>query len=313
MRWAGLGTVTIRAPRVRSSAGSSRAVNAQCPRWSTPNCISKPSAVLASGIPITPALLISRSMLLCAAMICAAAARTDACEARSSATSSSAASGALLRISPTAAAAFFWLRTAITTCAPFAASWRAVSSPSPPLAPVTTAVRPCWPVMFAALQFMMPTLNECSFGHSHGTRVEHRYKALAADSLGCLTQYFYDAGWANLACLPPRGSALRRHKRAKGLAVNWQEMLDGTVNGSFQHPALRRLALPNFSGWDSGRVWGDWDFDPEICNPDGALFGGYLPALADATAGHAMATTLGDGEGFATADFRISYHRPVRG
>jgi uncharacterized protein (TIGR00369 family) len=97
------------------------------------------------------------------------------------------------------------------------------------------------------------------------------------------------------------------------LIVNWQEMLDGTVNGSFQHPALRRLALPNFSGWEPGRVWGDWDFDPEICNPDGTLFGGYLAALADATAGHAMATTLSDEEGFATADLHISYHRPVRG
>src|SRR6266516_4379636 len=46
---------------------------------------------------------------------------------------------------------------------------------------------------------------------------------------------------------------------------------------------------------------------------DGTLFGGYLAALADATAGHAMATTLGDQEGFATADLHISYHRPVRG
>jgi uncharacterized protein (TIGR00369 family) len=96
------------------------------------------------------------------------------------------------------------------------------------------------------------------------------------------------------------------------LAVNWQEMLDGTVSGSFQHPALRRLALPNFSGWEPGRVWGDWDFDPSICNPDGTLFGGYLAALADATAGHAMATTLSSDEGFATADLHVSYHRPVR-
>ena len=102
-------------------------------------------------------------MLSCAAMICLAAARTDACEARSSATSSSEASGALARISSTAAAAFSWLRTAITTCAPFAASCRAVSSPSPPLAPVTTAVRPCWSGMSAALQLMTILLNECSF------------------------------------------------------------------------------------------------------------------------------------------------------
>jgi uncharacterized protein (TIGR00369 family) len=95
--------------------------------------------------------------------------------------------------------------------------------------------------------------------------------------------------------------------------VNWQEMLDGTVSGSFHHPALQRLALPNLSGWEPGRVWGEWDLDPELCNPDGALFGGYLAALADATAGHAVATTLYDNEGFATADLHVSYHRPVRG
>ena len=98
-----------------------------------------------------------------------------------------------------------------------------------------------------------------------------------------------------------------------GLAVNWQDMLDGTLSGSFQHSALRRLGLPNFSGWEPGRVWGEWDVDPEICNPDGALFGGYLAALADATAGHAVATTLDDEEGFATADLYISYYRSVRG
>jgi hypothetical protein len=88
-------------------------------------------------------------------MICSAAARTDACEGRSNGTSSSAASGAVVRISSTAAAAFSWLRTAITTCAPFAASARAVSSPSPPLAPVTTTVRPCWLGISAALQLTM--------------------------------------------------------------------------------------------------------------------------------------------------------------
>ena len=104
-----------------------------------------------------------------------------------------------------------------------------------------------------------------------------------------------------------------RLRALKGLAVNWQEMLDGTVRGSFQHPALHRLGLPNFSGWESGRVWGEWDVDPEICNPDGALFGGYLAALADATAGHAVATTLDDEEGFAIAVLYISYYRSVRG
>jgi hypothetical protein len=36
------------------------------------------------------------------------------------------------------------LRTATTTCAPRAANALAVSSPTPPLAPVTTNLRPSW-------------------------------------------------------------------------------------------------------------------------------------------------------------------------
>src|SRR3546814_4746585 len=55
-----------------------------------------------------------------------------------------------------AAAASAWasLRLVITTCAPAPASAFAVSSPSPPLAPVTTATRPAWSGMSAVVQLM---------------------------------------------------------------------------------------------------------------------------------------------------------------
>ena len=78
-----------RGRRPRRSAGISSAVSAKWPRWSTPNCISKPSSVRRSGIPITPALLTSRSIVSWAARIGSAASRTDASEPRSSATTSS--------------------------------------------------------------------------------------------------------------------------------------------------------------------------------------------------------------------------------
>jgi hypothetical protein len=55
-------TVTTRAAGARSSAGSSCAVNAQCPRWSTPSCISNPSTVRRCGIAITPALFTRTSI-----------------------------------------------------------------------------------------------------------------------------------------------------------------------------------------------------------------------------------------------------------
>ncbi len=98
MRRAPLVTVTMRDPGARSSAGSSSAVSVQWPRWSTPNCISKPSTVRASAIAITPALLTSRPRVSWPARICPAASFTDACEDRSSATSSSEASGTAARI-----------------------------------------------------------------------------------------------------------------------------------------------------------------------------------------------------------------------
>jgi hypothetical protein len=86
-------TVTTLADGARSSAGSRCAVRAQCPRWSTPNCISNPSTVVRCGIAITPALFTRRSTRSCAARIVDAAADTTERSPRSSGTTSSDADG----------------------------------------------------------------------------------------------------------------------------------------------------------------------------------------------------------------------------
>ena len=112
MNRAVLVTVTTRAAGARSSAGSRCAVNAQCPRWSTPSCISKPSTVVRSGIAITPALFTSRSTRSCAARICCAASATTARLPRSSGTTSSEAAGYRSRIRFSAAAVFSGSRAA---------------------------------------------------------------------------------------------------------------------------------------------------------------------------------------------------------
>src|SRR3546814_18573220 len=80
-----------------------------------------------------------------------------------------------------AASALASLRLGITTCAPAPASAFAVSSPSPPLAPVTTATRPAWSGMSAVVQLMaidrivqgVPeiTLDANLFGRSEERRV----------------------------------------------------------------------------------------------------------------------------------------------
>ena len=52
---------------------------------------------------------------------------------------------------------FSMLRTARTTVAPCSASIRAVSNPSPVLAPVTIATRPCWSGMCCSVQLLLMT------------------------------------------------------------------------------------------------------------------------------------------------------------
>ncbi len=114
--------------------GSNRFVSAKCPRWLVPNCISKSSAVRAAGMAITPALLISTSML---PSRFSANSRIEARSARSNRRTSVLPEREAAARSPRSVS-----RTAITTRAPARASSRVVTNPRPLLAPVTTTVRP---------------------------------------------------------------------------------------------------------------------------------------------------------------------------
>jgi uncharacterized protein (TIGR00369 family) len=76
-------------------------------------------------------------------------------------------------------------------------------------------------------------------------------------------------------------------------------------------PAADTLHMPRLSGWLPGRAWLQWKVDPNVFHLGGAVFGGYLAALADWVLGYAMATILEDGEVFTTSDLRFSFFRPV--
>ena len=110
-----------------------------------------------------------------------------------------------------------------------------------------------------------------------------------------------------------------RPERPRGLIstlgvrrMQWPEWLDSIVAGTGEAPpVVRKLGLPPIEGWDRGRVWGTWSFDPDLLTLAGTLFGGYIAALADSFVGLAMATTLGDDEWFTTSDLRVSFFRPV--
>ena len=126
-------------------------MSAKWPRWFVPICISKPSAVCACGMFITPALLISTSMSSVGPVREGADRReVGQVEPADLGVALDLGGGALaLRVS----------RTARTTWAPAAPSARAASKPMPLLAPVMTKVRPVWSGRSATVHFceVMPT------------------------------------------------------------------------------------------------------------------------------------------------------------
>jgi uncharacterized protein (TIGR00369 family) len=95
---------------------------------------------------------------------------------------------------------------------------------------------------------------------------------------------------------------------------DWKEILDGMAAGEAVVPShVRILRLPRIDGWEPGRVWCTWKVDPELIQPHGALFGGYIAAVADEMVGLATGSVLTGGKTFVTSESSIHYFRPVRG
>lgn len=94
--------------------------------------------------------------------------------------------------------------------------------------------------------------------------------------------------------------------------MDWTQLLDDIVaRRNNPPPMVGALRLPGLDGWERGRVWGAWDVDPDMFHAGGAVFGGYLAALADSYVGLAMASALSDDEFFTTGDLRVAFFRPV--
>jgi uncharacterized protein (TIGR00369 family) len=95
--------------------------------------------------------------------------------------------------------------------------------------------------------------------------------------------------------------------------TKWTDRLNQVIAGTAEArtPLAATLNLPRLSGWLPGRAWLQWKVDPNVFHGGGAVFGGYLAALADQAMGFAMATILEDGEVFTTSDLRFSFFRPV--
>lgn len=78
-------------------------------------------------------------------------------------------------------------------------------------------------------------------------------------------------------------------------------------------PMVRTLRMPGLDGWEPGRVWVEWKVDPDMFHGAGAVFGGYIGALADGMLSLAAFSTLSDDEVFTTSDLRVAFFRPITG
>jgi uncharacterized protein (TIGR00369 family) len=92
----------------------------------------------------------------------------------------------------------------------------------------------------------------------------------------------------------------------------WKRILDGIASGKPEPiPFVETLQMPGVARWERGRIWQDWPVREDLFHPRGALFGGYLAALADRALGLVTMTVLEDDEAFTTADLNVSFFRPV--
>lgn len=95
----------------------------------------------------------------------------------------------------------------------------------------------------------------------------------------------------------------------------WTDLLDAIRDGRTGNPppCITNLRLPPVASWEPGRIRTEWTVDTDFFHERGALFGGYLAAIADSAVGLATMTVLEDDETFTTADLRVSFFRPVTG
>ena len=94
----------------------------------------------------------------------------------------------------------------------------------------------------------------------------------------------------------------------------WQDILNTMKDDAAQRaaiPFVDTLNLPPVKNWEPGHVTMEWTVDKSVFHPRGAVFGGYIAALADRVLGTVTMTVLEDHEAFTTADLNVSFFRPV--
>lgn len=87
-------------------------------------------------------------------------------------------------------------------------------------------------------------------------------------------------------------------------------MIAEWIAGRMEPPVARLVGFHVTAG-EAGTARIELDAGPRHHNPMGIVHGGVLTDIADAAMGVALASTLADGESFATVSLAATYIRPV--
>ena len=91
-------------------------------------------------------------------------------------------------------------------------------------------------------------------------------------------------------------------------------LLDGMesmVRGQTPPPPAATLIGMRLESFAAGEALVALDATEAHANPMGTVQGGILAAVADATMGWALMTTLGEGESYTTLEVKVNFLRPV--
>ena len=93
--------------------------------------------------------------------------------------------------------------------------------------------------------------------------------------------------------------------------MTFRDHIDAMARGEIPPPPVSQLLGLRLKSHAEGECTFEMQVAPEHANPMGTLQGGVICALADAAMGMAYATTLAEGESFATLELKTNYLRSV--
>jgi uncharacterized protein (TIGR00369 family) len=97
----------------------------------------------------------------------------------------------------------------------------------------------------------------------------------------------------------------------QGTAMSGLEYLQAMIDGVLPPPPIANLLQMWLTEAAPGRATFRCDPDESVYNPIGVIHGGLVCTMLDSAVGCAVQTTLPQGIGYASAEIKVNYLRPV--